>query len=303
MKKKVNRIISYLIYQFRDPYYQGAAPQLAFFLFLSIFPIIVLLTELLSLFQLTIEDIQLWANIHISGEGTVMIENFLSYKPSGMNMIFLIIMALWGGSRVQFSLSRITNYTFSDGKITGKGWFFDRLRAVIVTAIVIFSLVLALVLLVYAPAFIKLLMGENIATRILDSTLMLLRWPLVLALYFLMISYIYFVLPQRMVPYKDILPGTALTAVMLLASTALFNLYFRHNVTGNILYGSLSSIFALMLWLWLVATVFIIGIIFNRVWWIVRTKNPVPLDKTALERRIPLPHNRFFNKIRDNIKE
>ena len=42
-KQRVKRMIILGIYQFQDPYYQGVAAQLAFFLFLSILPTLILL--------------------------------------------------------------------------------------------------------------------------------------------------------------------------------------------------------------------------------------------------------------------
>ena len=41
-KWRVKEMIILGIYQFQDPYYQGVAAQLAFFLFLSILPILIL---------------------------------------------------------------------------------------------------------------------------------------------------------------------------------------------------------------------------------------------------------------------
>ena len=110
------------IAQFQDPYYQGVAAQLAFFLFLSILPTIILLSQLMGIFSLSLDGIQELANINITGEGMKALEDMFSYRPSGANSLFLAVTALWGASKVQFSLIRVTNYTITDGKSTGEGY-------------------------------------------------------------------------------------------------------------------------------------------------------------------------------------
>ena len=129
-KQRVKRMIILGIYQFQDPYYQGVAAQLAFFLFLSILPTLILLSQVLGLFSLSLEELQTWANINISGEGVDLIDDMLSYSPSGANSVFLAVTAVWAASRVQFALIRVTNYTLTDGASTGEGYVRDRIRSI-----------------------------------------------------------------------------------------------------------------------------------------------------------------------------
>ena len=63
MGKRLKKMIILGIDQFQDPYYQGVAAQLAFFLFLSILPTIILFSQLMGLFSLSLDSLQEWANI------------------------------------------------------------------------------------------------------------------------------------------------------------------------------------------------------------------------------------------------
>ena len=51
---RTKEIFAMIIQQFQDPFYQGVAAQIAFSLFLSIIPIIILLSQLLGLFSLSL---------------------------------------------------------------------------------------------------------------------------------------------------------------------------------------------------------------------------------------------------------
>lgn len=287
-KERLKKMIILGIAQFQDPYYQGVAAQLAFFLFLSILPTIILLSQLMGIFSLSLDGIQELANINITGEGMKALEDMFSYRPSGANSLFLAVTALWGASKVQFSLIRVTNYTITDGKSTGEGYVKDRLRAIKTIIITLFTIVFSLVVLVYGPMLLKLVFGIVAGGELADAAWITLRWPLAAALYFFMISYNYYVLPSKKVPFRDVLPGSIFSSVGFLIVTYVYNIYSSKSINYNILYGSFSNIVALLMWFWFMSWVICLGITLNRVWWATRSVNQKPIAAEAMERRKPL---------------
>ena len=287
-KERLKKMIILGIAQFQDPYYQGVAAQLAFFLFLSILPTIILLSQLMGIFSLSLDGIQELANINITGEGMKALEDMFSYRPSGANSLFLAVTALWGASKVQFSLIRVTNYAITDGKSTGEGYVKDRLRAIKTIIITLFTIVFSLVVLVYGPMLLKLVFGMVAGGELADAAWITLRWPLAAALYFFMISYNYYVLPSKKVPFRDVLPGSIFSSVGFLIVTYVYNIYSSKSINYNILYGSFSNIVALLMWFWFMSWVICLGITLNRVWWATRSVNQKPIAAEAMERRKPL---------------
>ena len=287
-KERLKKMIILGIAQFQDPYYQGVAAQLAFFLFLSILPTIILLSQLMGIFSLSLDGIQELANINITGEGMKALEDMFSYRPSGANSLFLAVTALWGASKVQFSLIRVTNYTITDGKSTGEGYVKDRLRAIKTIIITLFTIVFSLVVLVYGPMLLQLVFGMVAGGELADAAWITLRWPLAAALYFFMISYNYYVLPSKKVPFRDVLPGSIFSSVGFLIVTYVYNIYSSKSINYNILYGSFSNIVALLMWFWFMSWVICLGITLNRVWWATRSVNQKPIAAEAMERRKPL---------------
>lgn len=120
--KRIKKIFFMMLAQFEDPYYQGVAAQIAFSLFLSIIPILILISQLLGLFSLSLNEIRLWVDDNVTVEGADKLFSFLEYSPSGANSIFLAVLALYAASRVQFALMRVANYTLTDGKVIGQGF-------------------------------------------------------------------------------------------------------------------------------------------------------------------------------------
>lgn len=273
------------IQQFRDPYYQGVAAQLAFFMFLSILPTFILLSQILGFFDLSLTSIEQFVDVNITGEGVDTLMHMLNYSPAGINSVFLAITAVWAASRVQFAMIRVTNYTLTDGDMTGEGYVKDRLRSIKTILITVFTVAFSLIVLVYGPMLLKISFGRVVGTQLADAAWMALRWPLAAALYFLMISYNYYVLPTVKVRYRDIVPGSIFASVGFLAVTYGYNIYTKFSGNYNILYGSFSNIVVLMFWFWFISWVLCLGVTLNRVWWATRKEGAVPIAKEALAKR------------------
>lgn len=286
--KRVKKIFSMILAQFEDPYYQGVAAQIAFSLFLSIIPILILVSQLLGVFSLSLNEIKLWVDSNVSVEGADQLFSFLDYSPSGANSIFLALLALYAASRAQFALMRVTNYTLTDGKVIGQGFLRDRLKSVRTIIITVFTVVFSLVVLAYGEPILNIVFGAVVGEEISSAAWVLLRWPIALAMYFLMISYNYYILPTKRVPFRDIVPGSIFAAIGFLVVTYVYTIYTNLSTNYDILYGSFSNIVVLMLWFWFLAWVMCLGTVFNRVWWATRSTNNIPIADEAKAKRKPL---------------
>ena len=111
-----------LIKRLQDPYYQGAAAEMGFYFIFSIVPIITILTQILGYAGVTgifseLLDTAFANNSFISS----FLRSFENTLSGGINFVF-IIGALWASSKIEFSLIRISNYTYkidNGNQITG----------------------------------------------------------------------------------------------------------------------------------------------------------------------------------------
>ena len=182
------------------------------------------------------------------------------------NIIFLII-ALWAGSRASFAISRIANYTMTEGKNTGKNYFIERARAIVTMLLTMISLVVAIVILCYGKI---ILIGALTALRIddtsfVDSFWLWLRWPLAFVLYFFIIGYNFYILPTVRKPFRTVIPGALFASIGMLIVSWAYTFYTSSLVNYDIMYGALSSVVALMIWFLLLSWVLILGLMCNKV--------------------------------------
>ena len=250
MRQRLLQMIFLGIKQFRDPYYQGFAAQISFYLLLSIVPIFLLLSQILGYFEISVEEAIKWVSQYTGQEVSGMLVNITEFSSAGAGNIVFVVVALWAASRAQFAIMRITNYTFTEGQNTGKGYWWERFRAVRTIVITLFTIAFAFIILGNGDLLLKAIVGLlNLdVDKYINSIWMYLRWMLGFALYFLMVSYIYYILPTTRVPFRKILPGSIFASVGMLLVTLFYAKYTTSVANYDIIYGALSSIVAVLFW-------------------------------------------------------
>ncbi|MGN0660022.1 MAG: YihY/virulence factor BrkB family protein [Emergencia sp.] len=265
MKSRFGRMVILGIRQFQDPYYQGFAAQMSFYIMLSLVPTIIVLSQILGVLDISLDIIDGWIDRYVAPGMADTLKALLSNRSVTTANIFLIITALWAASRAQFSMMRIANYTYTSGKTTG-GFFRERFRAMKTMSVMLFTIAFVIIVPVYGEMILKILFGKIIEGSVIDSLWTFLRWPVSGAMYFLAVSYNYYVLPNEKLEFREILPGGIFAAVGMLVVTIVYSYYVRYSVNYDIIYGSLASIVALLFWFYLLSWVLGLGIVFNKVW-------------------------------------
>lgn len=273
VKSRFGQMILLGIQRFQDPYYQGFAAQMAFFYLLSIVPLIIVFSQLLDVFSISTELIEKLLKQYAGGVIGDSVSGWLEGSGSVTTNIVLIATVLWSSSRAQFAMTRITNYTLTAGRSTGKGYFQERFRSIVTILITIFSLAFALIVIVFGEKILYVVLsGLEVMLNVkyeVDNVWMGLRWVFAFALYFLMVTLNYYIIPTERGRIREVLPGSIFASAGMLIVTLIYSKYTNYALSAgnyNILYGSLASIVALLFWFYFIAWVQCLGVLFNKVW-------------------------------------
>lgn len=247
--------------QFDDPYYAGFAAQLAYFFFMSSIPIIIVLTQLLGIFDISMDFIKDWLESHLSSQMGSVLQGFFSATSTTFSNVFMVVLALWSASSLEFSLSRLTTYTLTGGKYRFN-FFTERAKAIPMALLSLIAI--AFTLIVYVS-------GDKIANTVFHSEfasemITLLRTPVLGLLFFVMILANYYIMPRIKVPVRAIMPGSFVATFGIMIVTWLYSLYIDNTVGYNALYGTFSTIVATLLWFYFISWVLCIGMMFNKSW-------------------------------------
>ncbi len=267
--RRILHLAMYIIRKMRDPYYAGAPAELAFFFLLSMVPLAILLGEMLGVFSISMNWISTILSQYASIEVARAFSPYITYQPSNsMNLAFLVL-ALWASSRGQYSLIRISNYAYEHGGVS-YSYFHERFRAIKTVILTLFMIAFSLIILIYGEAIVKVVaiyfyqtFGLTFTVR---DTWLLLRWPLAFGIYFLMISYTYLVLPAEKLKFKDVIPGSIFSSLMILMASIIYANYAAGFKGAGVIYGSLTSIVTLLFWFYVIGYILVIGIQLNIAW-------------------------------------
>ncbi|QAT41982.1 YihY/virulence factor BrkB family protein [Aminipila luticellarii] len=269
-KKRIFQMIVLGVKQMRDPYYQGFAAQVGFYFLMSIVPTLIVLSQLLGFFSISLDALSVLIQKYVASDAAdIVLKLISSQSTSGMNIAFIGI-TLWAASRAEFALMRIANYTLTGGRSTGKGYWRERIRAIKTMIVTLFTLAFGLVILVYGELILKIVAAalmRNIGLNYeVDLFWLVIRWPITMALYFLMVSYTYYILPSHRLKFRQIMPGSIFASVGMLVVTSVYKIYTEYISNYDILYGSMAALVAVMMWFYFLAWALVLGILCNKVW-------------------------------------
>ncbi len=260
-------MINFLLYSTRikDKYVEDEisvyAAQASFFIVLAAFPfIMVLLTAIQLIPNLSKADLLslLVSLVPEMVESTVTtIVNDLYTKSPATILSITALLGLWSASRGMLSICRGLNRVYQcKGR---RGYLSSRLICTIYTILFMAACVLSLALLVFGTALQNLTLRvfpflENITRHIIS-----LRSLLALALLTAIFAGLYTVVPDQKQKVRCQLPGAVFSTVGWIGFSYLFSLYFNHFSSFSYMYGSLTTIVLLMLWLYFCICILFLG--------------------------------------------
>jgi membrane protein len=254
------------------------ASSIAFFTFFGIFPFLLLVVAAAG-YMLDSEQAQshLYRMIEESFpvSGDLVRDNVTAVtRARGSATITGMVGLLWASSAAFGAITRAINRVMGAGK--ARSFVHAKLRylvmAITVSLLLVVSVALSGIvelLITREPAWFTLLgLGSGTVTWTIG-------WSTSLLILFLMFALIYKEAPAHPPRWRDVLPGAALAAVITEIGKIGFLTYLERVADFEALFGSLTSIMVLLLWLYLAAVALIVGIEYNMVRAEQKTAQPV----------------------------
>lgn len=291
---RIRKIGFHLWRQFDDPYYAGFAAQIAYYFFMASLPMLIVLTQVLGIFDISLDFIKELLGDHLSAELEAILNSMFSASSTTIPNLFMIILALWASSSLAFSLSRLTTYTISYGRYRFN-FFTERIKAIPMAVLSILAIAFSLIVYVYGD----LLLNRTFSQGIMATILLNLRTPILGLLFFIMILTNYYLLPRIRIPVSAILPGSVFATIGIMIVTWIYSLYTDRAANYNILYGAFSNIVALLLWFYLISWVLCLGMMFNKSWDIHMRRGRLTPDKIKeyIIEHYPSNGEEMYNKL------
>lgn len=249
--KKIFREIINLIQKIPEHHVAAYAAQSAYFFILSLIPIILLLMTLVQYTPVTKADVMTAVlQIFPSNINTMLTSIVNQVYNQSMGIIpITVLVALWSAGKGVLALATALNTIF--GCPETRNYIYIRLRATVYTVLFIMMLIVMLVVAVFGNTLYDFLVGH---LPLLDRIAGLLVWLKILvapALLTILFLYVYKYLPNSdEIMLKEQIPGALLAAAGWMACSFLFSAYLDWFQGFSSMYGSLTTIILIMLWMY-----------------------------------------------------
>lgn len=160
--------------------------------------------------------------------------------------------------------------------IPNKGNLNRRVKALIMTVILVILFLFVLAVPAFGDQIVKLI-TDAIPNQKIDNTVIsifnILKYPTSLLIIFFFIKLLYTIAPDKTIKSRNTTVGAMLTTVGWIVATEIYSFYVKDFAGYNLLYGSLSNLIILLLWIYLLSYIFVLGMALNATYYNIDTED------------------------------
>lgn len=239
------------------------ASSAAFFIFLSLIPMLLLLCAIIPLTTMTEGNLVMAAkealpSVFVPFAITIIEE---VYDKSSAVISIAAIVVIWSAAKGILSIMRALN-AINRVEET-RNYFVLRFWASIYTVIFLGVIVLSLLIMVFGNVLVEILLSDLPNIKFLFGMIMNFRFMfvwIILALFFMVL---YSMIPNKKLKFRLQLPGAVFASVGWSIFSWGFSMYVDYFNAFD-MYGSLSTIVMVMLWLYICMYILMLGAEINR---------------------------------------
>lgn len=237
--------------------------QLAFFLVLSIIPIIVLTGYICSIINISLDSvINAINNFLPSGISEILIP-FINGEGLNLTVGISMIVGFILASNGPHSIIITSNTLYG---IKHSNYLSRHIKALLLTILIVNLFIFSMIVLAFGNNIIHFIFDSQMFASISEyiyKGFMLLKWPIGLLVVFITVKLIYTIAPDSRVPSKYSTKGSVFTTILWSIVTIIYSYYVTNFNNYDIIYGSLTNIAILMLWIYILSYILVLGMAIN----------------------------------------
>lgn len=259
--------IKHLYHHFMSAEMDISGIAVAYYLILSIFPLLILLANIFPYFQIDTTDLLIFLKENLPEEFYSMASGLVVaiFEQPATDLVWLsLLTGFWTMSKGFFFLQKAINKAYNVQE--KRDYLLGRLIGGLTGVLLIVSLLIAVLFSTFGKAVLTLINNQFGLQESVYQALLGLIQPTVALIFALALMFLYYLLPNvKIIKKRYVLPGTIFTSLVLLATTTLFASYINARITSleNIKVLGSVTVFVMMFWFTLFARVLIFGAVLN----------------------------------------
>ncbi len=239
------------------------AASTAFFFFLSLVPMLIVMCTILPYTPITESDLSLLIRQIVPSAAESLATALVAYvyRKSAGTLSLALVVTIWSAGKGVLALMRGLNAL---NEVEEKrNYFLVRVISSCYTVVMLVIIILFLVVMVFGNQLVNLILYQLPQLSFLTSFYVRFRFLFVWAILTMMFAAIYTYVPDKRLRFKEQIPGACFSAIVWSAFSWGFSLYVNRSGAFSI-YGSLSIIVVVMFWMYLGMYIVLIGAWINR---------------------------------------
>lgn len=237
---------------------------MAYYLLLSLFPLMLALGNLLPIFHIDPADIMPYFDaIAPEAVRSVMhpiIEQLLTTGNGGLFSLGMLIV-IWSASNGVGQLQKGIDHAY--GIVDKRHNLVQKAMSVIAVVFMLLLVVAVIIVFGLGSVLLERLAATVPALEGIASGLSNFKWPVTVALLLSVLVILYMRAPAAKVRFRDALPGTIFAVLGWMLLVVTFSLYLQLMTRSLNTYGVLSTFFILMFWLNFACIIVLLGAVVN----------------------------------------
>lgn len=244
--------------------------NLAFYLILSLIPIISLIGIITSSINLSASGVIDYLSGILPIEVAEILVNILNRKDAGTTSLIFFIVGFYVASNGPDSLITASSILY---KKENSNYIFRRIKALFMTFFIIFLVIFSLIVLAFGSFILTNILNYGVIGKFIINNyaiITLFKFLLAFIFIFLIIKIIYTISSQVKSKYVNI--GALFATIFIILVTTIYSFYVTNIGHYDIIYGSLSSIAILMFLIYFISYVLVLGIAINNQYYKIENK-------------------------------
>lgn len=244
-----------------------AAAALAYFMLLSVFPVLICVSSVLGLLDINIASMIGELQAFLPEDALQLIEGYLSYISRYRSPGFFIagFLAGWFTSAAAFrTIARVIIDMYDE---VSHSFLRGMVSSILFPVALLVTVDLSAVVVVASQHTLKIITGHF---EFLENGIHiwnLLRYVLLFSLFLLFIWAVLEMAAPKGTPKMPVLVSSFVSALALVVSSAVFSWFISMSARYSLVYGSLVSLIVMLVWLYLCGQILFLAIVFTSVWY------------------------------------
>ena len=237
--------------------------NVAFFFILAIIPIINMVLFVVSKFSVSVYSVTRFLGKFLPSDVCKIIVNALATDSFEGRIGFFSLVVLLVASNGTYAIINASNTLY---KIKNNDIIKNRVKSFILLLILLFLILFVLLVPILSERVLAMVHNNNLYNNVF-VVYRFFKWPITFFLIYFSLKLIYTISPSMKISSSSTTYGALFTTVIWIIATYVFGLYLANIADYTVIYGNLSNIIVLVIWLYLISYVFVMGIAINSVYY------------------------------------